>query len=165
MSEFIPFISIGISTIGFLYTYTNRATIQEKRMTGIEEKVEALKEEVKELKDCIARDTDTERINQAFERLCVLETKNELFWKSVEDTVITTLHHPNQFAKDSLLEKFQAKNITKEEINELKEMLVEDVTTKKNNAEAKAASILLARIQEVLFDCSRNKNKYPKVRC
>ena len=85
-------------------------------------------------------------------RVSILETKMELFWKNIEGIVLDTLKHPNTVRRDELIEKFGDRTINIEELDELKGILEPVIKENSKSAEAYAAGLVVARIDSILLD-------------
>lgn len=86
------------------------------------------------------------------ERITVLETKVEVFWKFLEENIAKILHSPHTPEIDALLDKLiDGKDIQKEEMIKLKNLLEDDLA--KNigqKRDAVAMAILIARLEQRL---------------
>lgn len=111
--------------------------------------------------DCIDKkhnDTCEKILKQADvngNRLTAIEIKTDLFWKSIENEVIRTLIHPNCERRDTLLIKFKHDDISTEELRELSKDLITvttDTSVNRKSTESMAATLLLGRIAQILFD-------------
>jgi hypothetical protein len=70
--------------------------------------------------------TDTsDKIGQISDRVSVLETKIEVFWRNVAYDAAKILHSPHRPVLDALLEKFYGETITRAEEESLRVMLIE----------------------------------------
>lgn len=88
------------------------------------------------------------------ERLARLETKVEVFWKSVALDAAKILHtpHPENARRDDLLEKFTDGSITREELEELIRTLNKIVEEKHREFGERTAASTLLRAIEIQYE-------------
>ncbi len=77
-------------------------------------------------------------------RLATVEAHTAPFVKALEQMAVTILHHPTQYARDELLEKFQDNKLSMTEAVKLKEMLEVVLEDEKAPALEQTAAMLLA---------------------
>jgi len=130
--------SLFIAIIGFIYQRIEVVKKLENRLTKLEQ-----------------REDTSNRVDKVCERLSALEVKNNLIWNAVEKAMIDILHHPATPRRDELLEKLNTKDITLNELDELKKIL-EDISirTEIPKEERIAASLMVARVAQVIYDYS-----------
>lgn len=85
-------------------------------------------------------------------RLTRLETKTELWWSTVAEQVKGVLQQPTHFRKDDLLDRFPC--ISNEELLELKNIIVTEITELKKTKDPKVASYAIwkARVELECLD-------------
>ncbi len=102
-----------------------------------------------------SKEDNSKRIDEACERIKALEVKSDLVWGAVEKTMIDILHHPTETQRDTLLEKLSNRTINLMELEELENILKDIIIVKEVKEEAIAASLLLARTKQIIFDSKR----------
>ena len=92
------------------------------------------------------------------ERITSLETKIDLFWKAIENNVVTLLKtYPTNITKDVLLDKLTNDELTLEDAQLLRTILLGEMATA---AEKKLAYVLIvARLEQKIFDLKNNNKK------
>ncbi len=86
------------------------------------------------------------------DRVTRLETKIEIFWKTMEQTMVNVLHSPHTPEFDKLLETLSNASLNMIQAERLKVLLLDEVKTANvGNSRKIAASILLARIEQVIL--------------
>ena len=95
------------------------------------------------------------------ERLTSLETKMDLFWKGIEQNVIGMLkNYPTNINKDVLIDKMARGELSQEEAERLRTMLVSEVANEKGGDGKKIAYILaIGRLEQIIFEIRKNKCK------
>jgi hypothetical protein len=93
-------------------------------------------------------------------RLTRLETKTELWWNTVADQVKGVLQQPTHFRKDDLLDRFP--NIINQELVELKDIIVSELTELKKTKDPKVASYAIWKAR-VELECLDRYGKSTKV--
>lgn len=91
----------------------------------------------------------TDRLNSMSDRVGVLETKIEVFWKNVAYDAAKILHSPHTPELDRLLEKYQAQILLPDETAALADMLREVIAAKDVPTENKIAAIIILRVIQV----------------
>ena len=153
---FTPNFDIFMSLSSFIFTLVALSWEHFKVIGGMSNRITKLETKVAvlppEYVKCLPQ--ELAGIHDSISRM---ETKIDVFWKSIENMIVKQLHHPlPQFAKrDKLLDKFKDKTITIGELNQLKGML-SCTPIKKGDPEALAAVLLIARIDTILFDVTHN---------
>lgn len=87
-------------------------------------------------------------ISSMKERLTKLETKIELFWKTVEKAIPKLLMAPHSPRQDELLQKLSNGKLSKTEACELKGLL-EEALKIKNPSKVVAIALLLSRLEQI----------------
>jgi phosphoenolpyruvate carboxylase len=127
--------SILLALLNFVYTRFKSEADLDKRIAVVE-----------------GRKDYSDKIEQLCEDMREVKVKNELIWGAVEKAMVDLLHHPTEIVRDSLLEKLRDKTITLKEMEELEKLLQEAIENKKGQTEAIAATLLLAVIQQKIYD-------------
>lgn len=148
-----------LGLIGYIKNNNNNRKSQEVKLENRITTLEQRKDYSKEI------DQIKNKLTELNEKVIKMETKHDIMWASLEPLIIGVLHHPDPeyFNRDRLLEKFQAKEINEEELNQLERMLGCELEKPKDSKEYMAASLLIARIKFMLVDmgtltCFTSKN-------
>ena len=151
---FLPIASIGISIIGLLWNHYREISGIKERVAKLESGSDDIKEVCKDIKFI----TDQVTING--NRITSLETKTDLFWRVIQDGVITMLKHPNCLDKDCLLDKLKDSTLTLDEAEKLKCLLKDDVTSKNTDAPSAVLALGLLEIElTVIKERIKNDSK------
>jgi|ERR1051325_5805599 hypothetical protein len=121
MKDALPYISMAMTLIGFIYLVTRNK-----------------KSDDKETQKCIS---------DLQERVVRIETKIDVFWKGVGFSASQVLHSPHTPELDRLIEKFQCDQIDDVELREFKMRLREIVESDEDKLKQKAARDVLTLIK------------------
>ncbi len=97
-------------------------------------------------------------ISEMKERLVSLETKMEIFWKAIESNLGSMLKsYPSNLEKDLLLDKMMRKELTLEDAERLRTIIIGEMETNNGDEVKKIAYVLLgARIDQIIFDIKKS---------
>ena len=139
-SVLISAITIGFTALGFIVQHFTTQTKTEGRLSRLEEQAKEFEKNLQEQNEL------SEKVELACSKINGLEIKMDIFWKSLETTVIGALHHPCPEYKDrdELLDKLKDGVITDKERNLLDEMLTCEIQNPRTVEEQTAAKILLS---------------------
>jgi len=147
-------IALTISVVSILFTVIGFLIEHFKIQAGMHERIATLEAKQKNIDDHAKRlDDFSRRFDDWGERIKALEVKMELFWDAVSSNVITMLKHPTAERRDELLDRLGDKSITLAEMEELKRILTCNVKLK--SRESLAAAVVVARINQKLYDAGR----------
>ncbi len=105
-----------------------------------------LKDEVHQIQDTLKSD-----VGKVKERLIRLETKTDLFWKTVEENVPRLLMHPHTARRDELLLRMSDGQLNASEIAELLHDLESSVSQEPRDLQL-ATILLIVRLKHRLAD-------------
>ena len=149
-------IALTISVVSIMFTVIGFLIEHFKVQAGVHERIATLEASQKSIDDYTKRlDDFSRRFDERGERIKALEVKMELFWDAVSSNVITMLKHPAAKRRDELLDRLGDKSITLAEMEELKQLLTCDVKlndVKLKSRESLAAAVVVARINQKLYD-------------
>lgn len=102
----------------------------------------------------------TDSLSDQGNRLTRMETKMELFWNAIGQSMSSLIKQPIHFRKDELMDKLVPENLphlpenTVEELLELKGILKDELVTLREIKDPKslAYSLAIAYIDQILFD-------------
>jgi hypothetical protein len=92
------------------------------------------------------------------ERLTKLETKTDLFWKVVEQSVGSMLKSPTHTDKDVLLDKLAERSLTINDAERLRAILRDEIQTDKERAIAYI--LILSRLEQIIYELRRGETPY-----
>jgi len=132
---------LGVIVTWLAYRETHRVGVIEKGDAHIKAIVQAemkpLTDEQQELRNTLKQlaerqtqaqdqiDSNTQQVGRILDRLAILETKTEVFWKTVAMDAAKIIHSPDPRRKhiDDLLEAFMAGSLTGSQEHELRLIL------------------------------------------
>ena len=139
-------------TFSFLYFKWNegmkgRVSIVETKQVEHEKDINDVSSGVKEIKEGLGR---------VINRLTIMETKMEFFWKMVQTDLPLILKQPIHKEKDDLLDEFMNGNITEDHSIKLKSILKTELDELKYNGNKDpkilAYILVLARLEQNMYE-------------
>lgn len=136
MGAIAAVIAMGVSVVAWRERHSDRETERIKAIARNESQQMSaqLLELATRLDNVVTRQNDlaaqlhemNERMGRSLDRLAVMETKIEVFWRSVAMDAAKIIHSPDprRARVDTLLESFMNGTLTKEEDQELRKVLI-----------------------------------------
>jgi hypothetical protein len=138
MNEFLPYLAIAFSALGFMAQQFGVIAKLQERITRVE--------------SC------TVDMAQLREDVTSIKTKTDLFWKAIEGNVLSMLKsYPTHLEKDVLLDKMLHNELCLEEAQVLRTILIGEMELGKNKENKMAYVLALARIEQIIFDLGRRR--------
>lgn len=145
----LSIIAVLISIFNFILKPLRGGVNVLERISELEINVNQLSEKI------IAINTRLDKHSESFiellERMTVMETKMDLFWKIVENKMPSMLRMPTHLEMDLLLDKMTAGKLNYSEMNDLK-MRLNDIVY--NNEKDVMKIFVLARLEQLLTNAN-----------
>ena len=89
-------------------------------------------------------------INNLSSRITTLEADSRLFWTVLQPHLAQIIHSPVHKRRDFLVDEFNARRLSDEELQELACELRANIATNGDNAKVMASALLLSRVEAAL---------------
>ncbi len=126
--QYIAYISIAISILGFLLTYFGFIQKQADRAVALEN------------------------------RLTKIEMKTDLFWETVRHAVLPLMKSPTHIEKDTLVDKLYRREITIPEAERLRAILADEMELLGRDNGVIGYVLSIGLVQRTLYDLREQQN-------